>query len=1096
MTLTEKIVNRPVTVFVVFVFIIGLGLYVLSDIAIDLFPEIDPPMLVVFTNYSGAGPEEVEQRVTRPLEGMLSNVGGLKEMTSTSSKGSSMIMLSFGWNADMNEAAADVRDKLEFIKQAMPDAAGTPQIFRFDPSMMPIMNLTVRGNRPPEELLEIVEDQIQPKLEQVDGVSMTSVSGGREKIIEVQISQNRLEAYGLTLTAIAGMIGSQNIQVGGGIIPEGRYEYLVTTSGEFDSVEDVRDTVIAYKGGQGGGMQSGGNLGIVSPAKAIRLKDIADVRESYRDSESTVYINGESGLSISVQKQSGTNSVQVSDRIKERIDEINAVLPTGIELTVLQDTTEIIRASLNQVSDSALYGVLFAMLVLFVFLRNIRSVVIIGLSLPLSLLVTLMAMYFFDLTLNMLTLTGLVLGIGMIVDSSIVILENIYRYREKGAKLKVSAVLGTQEMITAITASTLTTICVFLPIIMFKGQLEMIGVLVQDLAFTVVIALASSLLVAMSVVPVLTSSFLKLYSRHQKPIRFRPLRFLDGLFEGTLHGLDTGYKGAVRFCLQHKVITLLVIVAIAGYTVSRIGDVGLDFMPAGSDDSINLDVSLPEGTRLEVTEELMLQLQSLVSREVNGYEEIIVTSGAGNMLSSGQGNRGSLTVVLPEYEKRIDDSETVKEKLRTHFDQFPGVEFSFSAGQMQMGSATPIDLAIKADDLTAARETALRIKEIIEQSVPEITEPDVSFGEGLPQVEVVIDRDKAYSLGLNVYSVGREINANIEGTTATIFRENGNEYDVVVILDERDRMRVPDLNRIFVMNNMGVRIPVSNFAELKRTEGPVDISREDQTRTVHVTGGLTPGVPLNAAQTKLQQTLESELILDSRVTIDYSGDFQDLQEYGIKFLIIMLIAVALVFGVMAGQFEDFKDPFIIFFSIPLMIVGIVWIYIFTGQTFTIYTAIGLVMLAGIVVNNGIVLVDYTNLLRSRGYALVDACVEAAGNRLRPVLMTSLTTILGMAPMAFMTGEGTDLVQPIGLTVVGGMIASTVLTLFLAPVLYAVFNRRSEKKRLVRLSKECESDIVVTRRDEPGSADAPRSTGTDDSESDDGRVRLEMRRSEA
>jgi HAE1 family hydrophobic/amphiphilic exporter-1 len=1040
MSLSKTVVNRPTTILIIYALLVGLALYMVPQIPIDLYPEINPPILVVISSYRGAGPEEVEETLTRPLEGALINVSNVQRMTSTSSEGNAMILLEFDWAHDLTEAANEIRDKLEFIKDFLPDEASTPQIFKFDPSMLPIMDLVVTGNRPPEDLFAIAESQIQPYLEQVEGVATTFISGGKEKIIRVEIPQNRLEAYDLSLTQIAQTLAVQNMDISAGSVDEGAKSYLVRTTGQFKDLEDIRNAVVAYKGGISA-------MGAPSPLKTVRLRDVATVEESYRAANSVVFINGEPGIYISIQKQSGTNSVEVADNVKDRLVSINRNLPAGVGVETLTDSTQMIRDSLNQVTNSAVTGAVLAMLVLFVFLRSLKSTFIVGLSIPISLLITLMVMYFSGLTLNIMTLGGLTLGIGMIVDSSIVILENIFRYREKGAKLKPSAILGSAEMVTAIFASTLTTVCVFLPVLMFKKELEVIGVMFKDIALTVVIALLSSLAVSVSLVPVLSSAYLRLYTRKQRPLKNRVLGRIDAGMERFFTSMDNGYKKTLAFVLNFRAWTVVIIAAVLILSITMIPSIGFNLFPVPEDESVTLEVELPIGSNLNATEAVMDRLEDIIDREVTGIKDIIVTSGTSVMFGLGgnAANMGQIKITLPPFEERIDTSAVIQEKLRAHFDDFPSVIFNFTAGQANMSGGAPINIAIRSEDLVKAKAMGEKIETLIRDNLTDVTEPELSISDGLPQVEVVIDRNKAYDLGLNVYSIGQEVSANVDGKTATRFRSGGNEYDVVVILPEEDRNEIPDLKKIFVVNSMGKRIPLSSFASLEKSTGPVSITREDQVRTVHVTAGLRRGVPTNVGEAQVRELIKANIITDEDVVIDYAGDYAEIMKMVRKFIVIMIIAVALVFGVMASQFESLKDPFIIFLSIPLMVIGIVFLYALMGTPFSMLTAVGLVMLAGIVVNNGIVLVDYTNLLRKRGLPVREACIEAGGNRLRPILMTTLTTVLGMVPMAFLRGEGAEMVRPIGLTVVGGLSVSTIMTLFMVPVVYSLFNKEKPNK---------------------------------------------------
>ncbi|MCF7928351.1 MAG: efflux RND transporter permease subunit [Spirochaetales bacterium] len=1086
MSITKTVVKRPTTIFIIFAILIGLGVYSGSDLAIDLYPEIEPPVLLVFTDYAGAGPEEVEKSITRPLEGVLSNVSNIEDINSTSSEGSSQVTVEFAYGTNMAEAANEIRDKLEYIKPYLPQEAESPMIFKFDPSMIPVMGLVVEGNRTPEELRQISEDIVQPRLEQVEGVALTSVTGGREQVVRVEIPQNRLAAYNLPLTQVANMLRGQNVQISAGSITEGNKNYLIRTSGEYQSIDQIKDTVIAYKAtgtqsGTAGAM--GGSASAMGPSgtgqTVVRLRDIANVFESYREQQSSVFINGKPGVYVTLQKQSGTNSVQTAENVRARMDQINNEVPVGIQIKEIFNTTDIIKTSIAQVSSSAIYGALFAVIVLFIFLRSLKSTFIIGLTIPVSIVITLMLMYFAGLTLNIMTLAGLALGVGMLVDNSIVILENIFRYREKGTKLTASAILGSQEMINAIVASTLTTISVFAPVALFKGQLEFIGEMFAGLAFTVVISLASSLFVAMLLIPVLASHFFPIRSRRQRPLRGL-MKVLDNLMAGLFYRLDNGYKKILAGILRFRWITVGIVVAAFMSSLLLIPQIGFVFLPTMEQDSVEVSVEMPLGTKLEVTETVLKQLETIIKDEVEGYTDIIVEAGQRGFfgfLGSIQAHKGNLRVLLPEYDERIDSSEEVKRKLRSHFNEFPSANFSFSSGGGGgfMGGASPIDVMVKTEDLEKGRDIAYRIRDLISDNVPRVTEPTVDFKEGVPQIEIFVDRDKAYSLGLNINNIGREIQANIDGITASKFRKGGSEYDILVILEEEDRNELPDLQQIFVQNATGQKIALSNFARLERTTGPISISRENQSRVIHVTGGLKPGVPVNEVELQIRDLISREIPADEEVVIEFSGDYADLLKYGTKFGIIFLISIFLVFGVMAAQFESFLDPFIILFTMPLTIIGVLLIHWFTGEILSIFTAVGMVILIGIVVNNGIVLVDYINLLRKRGMSIREAIIEGGGNRLRPILMTTLTTVLALIPLGFFEGEGADLVKPIGQSVVGGLSVSTLLTLFLIPVLYSLFNnftsKRAQKKEAKKEKRrQLRREAAQTNAGQTGSID--------------------------
>ncbi|MDR1858894.1 MAG: efflux RND transporter permease subunit [Treponema sp.] len=1041
MSLTKTVVSRPTTVFIIFALLIGLGFFALINLPIDLYPEINPPILLVYTSYTGAGPEEIERTVTRRLEAVLSGVSSLEKITSTSSKGSSMVIMEFTYGTDLSDASNSVRDSLERIRNYMPTDADAPLIFKFDPAMIPIMGLTVTSDRrTSEELREIAEDTIIPRIEQTPGVATASVNGGRERIVRIEIPQNRLEAYGLTVTQIQQMLAAQNMQTAAGTITEGGLSYILTTMGEFTSLDEIRNTVVSYRGGGFTGTQ-------VALPRQVYLRDLANVIDGFRDETSTVYVNGKPAVMMMVQKQSGKNSVQTAKDLRARIKRLQAEIPPDITISERFNTTDIIENSLNQVTSSAVSGALLAVLILFVFLRSLKPTLIIGISIPVSIIITMMVMYFAGLTLNLMTMAGLVLGIGMLVDNSIVILENIYHYREKGAKLGTASVIGTSEMVVAITASTLTTLCVFLPLVMFQGLLEVAGELFAGLAFTVVISLAISLFTAVFLVPVLSSHYLPLVTRKQKPLT-GPLAEIDAGFERFFVRLENGYRWAVGKVLKHKAVVIISLLLLFVGSILLVPVIGWEFMPEQDDDNVSVTATLPMGTPLEKTEEVLQQFQLIVQREIRGYDTLVLRAGGGGMFGTGgSSNSGSLRINLKKYKERLESANEIKEILRPHFNEFPGVSFSFSSGGMRgFGGGSAVDIILRTDDLAKGKALGEKIAALLRDRLSDVvTEPTVDLQDGLPQIEIKLDREKMYALGLNTYVVGNEIKAAVDGITATRYKSGGKDYDVILILAEADRSTRPALDQIFVNSQVAGRVPLSSFVEYEEGTGPLTIRRENQSRIIHVTAGAKPGAKRNTLQKQVEDLIRAEIPVEDDLIIEYGGDNAEMVKMMTRFILICIVAVFLVFGVMASLFESFKDPFIIIFTIPLSIIGIVAIYLITGTIFNVLTAVGLLVLLGVIVNNGIVLVDYTNLLRKRGYSLTDACVEAAGNRLRPILMTTLTTILGLVPMAFFPGEGSEMVAPIGKTVLGGLSFGTLMTLFLMPTVYAVFNKRSDER---------------------------------------------------
>ncbi|MDR2110415.1 MAG: efflux RND transporter permease subunit, partial [Spirochaetaceae bacterium] len=1032
-------VKRPVTIVVFYALAMGIAATMVPNLAVDLYPSTERPVLSVYTSFPGAGPSDVERNVTEPLEKALASSRGLTEMTSNSAFESSFINLNFAYGTDMDKAMTDAQTLVNRLANSLPDGAGTPMVRRFDMSAMPIMRLVVRGNYPPDQLRIFAEDEIQAGVERIEGVASADVTGGSTRIVKVAVSLNRLAAFNLTLNEVSQALKGQNILSSGGSITRGDREYQLLTRQELTGLDQIKRLVVKTVNAPPAG---------ISPAQAnrsqvVRLEDIADVTLAYNENAARVYVNGQSGVYIQVQSESDSNSVQVANRVRAAMEDINAALPRGITLEVLSDNTSLIGATLNQVYSNAIQGALLAMGILFVFLRNIKGTLIIGLAIPISILLTLMFMSIFGFTLNLLTMTGLILGLGMTVDASIVILENVHNYRERGAKPEVAAVLGSREMIRAISTSTTTTLCVFLPLIIYKNDLEMMGQLFSDLIFTVVISLTCSLVVALTIVPSLCGPIMKLDTRRQKPLRNPLLRKIDDAMEEFFRRLDGVYKTALGYCLSHRALILILTLLILIFSLTRFSGIGMNmFIRSRIDDTVNMNVSMPQGTSIEITEGVLRDLEGLIKENVQGYNNIVLTA-----RRSGT-NQGNIQITLPEPSRQIDTPAAITRKLTPYTTSIPGVRIAFRAGR-SMGGTQAVDIAVSSRDTGAIMDTAGEIRNIIERYLPEIENPAINLDEGAPQLQIEIDRDRAAALGVSLSAVASEIRAAMDGVTATTVSGVGSAgnrlTDVEVTLRDEDQRGLANLDAIFVLGRNGTRISLSNIARIIEGRAPSSIRRENQERVVRVSGELPQGIAATDMQRRLEETIQTHLVPREGVTIRYLGEAREIQEYNRRFIFIIAAAVFLVFGLMASQFESFVDPLIIFFSIPLLFIGVIWIYKMSGEAMSVFSAVGIVALVGVVVNNGIVLVDYTNTLRARGLLVRDACLEAGRSRLRPILMTSLTTILGMAPIAFFPGSGADTIQPIGKTFVGGLSVSSLMTLFITPVVYSILNSRHDKK---------------------------------------------------
>lgn len=1035
MSITKKTLDHPVLTLIVFVLLLIVGLFTLQNVAVSLMPDVDSPYVTVRTSYTNASPESVEKSVTKVLEGQLVSVQGLKNITSTSSAASSSISLEFNYGTNLDEAMNDIRDKISRVTRKLPDDASSPTIVKMDADSMPIMRIAVRGNRSNDDLKLIAEDTIIDLFEQVDGVAEASVSGGREKIVRVDISQNRLAAWNLTMAQVYSSMAKQNLELGGGKITEGKQDYTVRTTGEFSNIEEVRDTVITKKNGY-----------------TVRLRDIANVYIGYKDKSSEVYINGKPGVYVSITKQSGKNTVTVAKAAREKMAEIQELLPQDIQMEVIRDSSEQINDTINTLVKSALEGLILAVVILFLFLKNFKSTLIIGISIPLSIVITLLAMNLSGITLNMMTLTGLILGVGMIVDASIVMIENIYVYRTRGAKPKVAAILGSSEMLMSVFSGNITTICVFIPFLFFLKDLGMMGQMFKGIIFTVVIALVSSLFVAVFLVPVLAGKFLPLSNRNEKPVKSKILKTFYDFLEKSFDRLNNVYGKVLSLALKNRAVTCIICCCLLFMALSFIPTLRIQMMTGGGDDSVTMNLTMPIGTTLQETSAILKNFEKICTDEIKGYKTIITSVGTGSG-AGGKSYKGSIQINLPQASEQIDTAETVQKKLRTHFMDFPGAKFNFSQGTRGQMTGSSFKIKVRSNDFEGALDVAEKIRTVME-NIPDISEVSIDTEKGLPEIEITIDRQRAYDFGVDVQTVAKEINYAINGVTATTYRDNGKEYDMVIQYRNEDRKSVVDLEQIYVSGTGGM-VSVANFAAVKKGLGPVSIRRENQARVIKVSADNNGNRNDYEVEEDIKNGIAQSFIVPDGTTLSFEGNWKDTKEQGKIYGLIAVMAILLVFGVMAGTYESFKAPFINLCTIPFLIIGVVFFYKITGQAFSMTSAVGLIMLVGIVVNNGIILVDYTNLLISRGYKMYDACFEAGKSRLRPVLMTTLTTVLGMLPMCFSTEGSAGMVQPIGVAVVGGLISSTFITLFFIPVLYSLIMKEKalEKSKIKVLLTE-------------------------------------------
>ncbi|MDC7233590.1 MAG: efflux RND transporter permease subunit [Spirochaetales bacterium] len=1033
----KTILNRPVAVVTVFTIVLIIGLILAAGIPVDMYPDMEIPLLGIMATFPGSGPEEIEDDIIRKIEGVFSGMENLDSLKSTSYENWGFVLLEFHFGTDITESQAEARSRLDRVMGELPEDADDPVLIKFDPASIPIMTLAVTSDRTEKDLMLLIDDHVIPRLESLEGVASVDIKGLREPVVLAEMDQSSLESFGLSLTTVANIVAAQNFQVGAGSLVEGDMDILIRTSGRLSSLDELEETVIL-------------NLPAPSADRSvpIHLKDMGAASWGYEDPENQVRIDGEKGVYLAIRKGSDANSVEVADAVKAALTSLNRALPDGVHVSELTDDTQEIRNNLAEVGSAAILGILFAVLVLLVFLRQIKSTLIVALSIPIALVITVAGLGISGRTLNLITLVGLSMGVGLIVDSSIVIIENIYRLRSKGAPMGVSALRGAGEMMSPIVASTLTTIAVFLPLIIYKNDLEFIGIFFGELAFVIILALLASLAVAGILVPVLSSRFLTIQTREEKPLKNPLLRKIDSSMEKGLDAMADGFASFLSRCMRHKAVVILSLAAVLVFSFFLAGGIDVAMMPDTPEEALYMEADFPTGTDIGEVEKTLLEIQRRVQDRLEGVERIVLTS---------EKSGGDIRITFEDHVIKGRAVDNAKEILREVFPDFPGINFTFPGTSNNRGmNSSGVDVSLTGSDwdevLKAADQIALIMGEI-----DGISEVENQAEQGLPQLEIIFDRKALYDHGLSAAEVAMEIRALTYGVTATTYIENGESYDVVFRLREEDRSAALDLNRMFITNASGERIMVSQIAEVERSFGPATIKREEQIRQVNVIGSIAPDAAPRTVTEETRMALEASSALPPGVEWHVGGEMEDFDDMGSTMLSVLLVALLMVIGVMVAQFESVIDPFIIFLAMPLMAVGIIAVFLLTGTRLSMIALMGIVMLLGIVVNNGIVLVDNTRLLRRRGMGVEEAAVESGRTRLKPVLMTSLTTILAMTPMAFFPGESGATMQPMGVAVVGGLISSMAGTLILVPVLYALAHRKEseayisprEKRRLRR-----------------------------------------------
>lgn len=1016
MSISEHSVRRPVTTYMAVFIVVILGAVSFVKIPIDLMPEITFPTVTISTEYENVNPQEIETLVTEPIERAVSSVEGVQEVNSVSVEGRSQVRVSFGWGTNLDAATNDVREKIDRIRDNLPRDAKSPVISRYDVNAAPIIFVGIAGDLDPISLRTFVENQLRHRLERVPGVSAADVRGGLEREIHVDLSLAKLRGLNLSPGDIVRALRAENVNLPAGHLDRGHLELTVRTLGQFTSLEQIRGTVVAHRGGT-----------------PVYLRDVAMVTDSYKEIDHVVRIDGRNAVMVSILKQPGANTVAVTDLVKREIDEINQDY-SKIRARVVFDHARYIRRSINNVLGAGIWGGALAIFIILFFLRNVRSTLIVSTAIPVSIIATFALMYFQGFTINMMSFGGLALGIGMLLDNSIVVLENIFRHRERGADRREAVLKGTREVAAAITASTLTTLAVFLPLIFIPGSA---GILFKQLAWVVFFALAVSLVVALTLVPVMTYQLLK------APPRQRESGILAAAFrlgKASVTALDEAYQRLLVWSLDHKATVLISAIALVALSLNLLSYIGREFMPKADEGEVRVLAEMEEGTRIEKMDEAFKGIEAVVKERVPEAQNVFNHFGRFGFAARGK-NTGHVHVWLTPKGLRERSDEEIARSLRREVNAIPGLiaRVRARAGlfifrRLGLAEDDNLEVQLRGHDLARAQELARQIKEKMAQ-VDGLVEVRINREGGQPELGVHIDRERAAVLGVPVSTIAQSIETSLIGTRATLYRDGGNEFDVLVRLAETDRRSAAAVLDLAVPTASGRLVPLKDLVRIEERSGPMEIHRLNQERIVTLSGQVT-GRDMGSVVEELGTRLR-EIRLPQDFSIVFGGDYREQQESFRELRWGLVLALALVYMVMAAQFESLRDPLLIMASVPVAVVGIVLVLLLTGTTLNVNSFIGIIMLSGIVVNNAIVLVDYINLkMREDGLSLREAVVTGGRTRLRPILMTTLTTVLAMVPLALGIAEGGEVQAPLARVVIGGLSVSALITLVLIPVLYA------------------------------------------------------------
>ena len=1019
MNFFRVLVRKPVTVLMIIIIVLLFGTVSILNINQEFLPDISMPYLMISTSYPGASPEQVESIVTKPLEDMVSTVPNFKKVTSTSSNGISMIQVEFAGGTNMDSTILKAREKIDMVTKTFPDAVQDPSMIEMSVDAIPVMQLVLSGGQNEEELGRIAENVYQKQLERIGGVARLDMMGNEKYEISVELIKERAEGLGISVSQIASVLRTEDVSQPAGDVLEGMNELSVTTTSELGSIEDIKNTVIQTANGP------------------VKLSDIAVVSNKPKASDFRVTIGDTNAVYINLYKQPDSSITELSEEVRGKLAEIKSQY-AGVDYVVVFDQAEYIQQSLDSILESGILGLVLALIILFLFLRNVRLTMIIGVAMPISIIASFIMMYFSDISINTMSLFGLVLGIGMLVDNSVVVLENIQRYLEMGCDSREAAIKGVSEVAMAITASTLTTIAVFSPLLFLKDNIYIS--MFKEVGLTITYSLLASLVVALTLVPVAAASWLKVDTIVRKQTTTKE-SFLAKF-----------YAGALSKCLGHKKLVIFGSLAAFLLSLGSFAVVGSELFPAMDSATFNVTYTMPDGTSVDETKREGERIAAIAGQALSGMME---PDHVVNLVGNGGDNIGQLTYLFPPRDQRDYTIDELSAAVKKSFADYAGPKIEVSAADvgsmMYAGGSAQITIKLYGDEQNVLTDLSDTVEAKLQQ-VEGITSTASSLDKKTPEVKIMIDRQRAANYGLSPHTIADTLKTMLQGSTAASITVDNKDTDLTVRLSEAYTKQMNDIKFLSITNSQGLTIPLSELADIKVVNSPVSIDREDSMRQITVTGtveGKTIG-----QVTEDVKLMMKDIPVEAGYKMELAGTSKDMEDSMNDLLLMVVVAILLVYMIIACQFESLLHPFIIIFSIPLSIIGVALSLLLTGTPISLPGMVGIVTLVGVVVNNAIVLIDFVNRQRADGMELNEAVVSAARIRTRPIFITTLTTVLGLLPIALSQGVGAERMQPYAIVVIGGLLFSTLLTLIVIPILYVVLeDRKAKRKRKKQLKIE-------------------------------------------